>query len=247
MTSPDIHALTGAYALDAVSGMERTDFERHLAECESCTQEVLELQETAARLALAATETPPAELKSRVLNDIRSVRQLPPETTVVPLRRRSLAQRLTTVAAAVFFVATAGLGVVVVQQNNQLDDARAAAAQMQDILSAPDAKLITLEDTGAGGNGTMKVAWSRSQDRVLFVSGDLASPREGKTYQLWATAGAGTAPRSLGLIEPTNGQVVKELSGIGGATGVAISVEPDTGSTQPTPDAIVMTGDLQDA
>ncbi|MFL6126489.1 RskA family anti-sigma factor, partial [Actinophytocola sp.] len=112
MTSPDIHALTGAYALDAVAGVERADFERHLAECESCAQEVHELQETAARLALAATEIPPPHLKNQVMAQIRTVRQLPPDTTVVPLRRRSPAQRLTAVAAAVFLVAAAALGVV---------------------------------------------------------------------------------------------------------------------------------------
>lgn len=242
MTSADIHALTGAYALDAVSGDERMDFERHLAECEACAQEVRELQDTAARLAMAAAATPPPELKSRVLDQIKNVRQLPPETTVVPLRRRSFAQRLTTVAAAVFFVAAAGLGVVVVQQNNKLDDARAQAAQMQEILQAPDAKLVTLEDTGAGGNGTMKVAVSRSMDRMLFVSGDLANPAAGKDYQLWAIVG-NDPPLSMGTVDH-GGDVLQDLSGFGDADQVAISVEPDGGSEEPTPDAIVMVGDL---
>ena len=245
MTSADIHALTGAYALDAVSGVERLDFERHLAECEACAQEVLELQDTAARLALAATATPPPELRGRVLDQIRNVRQLPPETTVVPLHRRSFGQRLTTVAAAVFFVAAAGLGVVVVQQNSKLDDSNAQLAQMKDILSAPDAELVTLQDTpDEGGNGTMNVAVSRSQDRMLFVSGDLASPQEGKTYQLWALVGE--TPRSLGLLDdPTNGDVTQELSDFGDADQVAISVEPDGGSEQPTD--VVMIGELPTA
>ncbi|TDV39845.1 anti-sigma factor [Actinophytocola oryzae] len=240
MTSPDIHALTGAYALDAVSGVERTDFERHLAECDSCFQEVQELQETAARLALAAAEPPPAELKTRVLNEIRSVRQLPPDTTVVPLRRRSLGQRLTTVAAAVFFVVAAGLGVVVVQKDNQLDDVQAQAAQMQEILGARDASLVTLD--GKDGGGTMKVAVSRSQDRMLLVGTGLASPPDGKTYQLWGIAD--DTPVSLGLLTPDDGQVVLALSGLNDAQKVAISVEPEKGSKTPTTNAIVMTGDL---
>jgi anti-sigma-K factor RskA len=240
MTSPDIHALTGAYALDAVAGVERADFERHLSECESCAQEVHELRETAARLALAATEPPPPHLKDQVLARIRTVRQLSPDTTVVPLRRQSLAQRLTAVAAAVFFVAAVGLGIVVVRQNDQLDDARAQAAQLEQVLNAPDARLVTLKDTGAGGNGTMKVAVSRQRDRMLLVSGDLASPPNGKTYQLWALADG--VPRSLGTVEPTDGNVTKELRGVGGASQVAISVEPDGGSKTPT--EVVMTGDL---
>jgi len=245
MTSADIHALTGAYALDAVSGVERMDFERHLAECESCAQEVHELRDTAARLALAAAATPPPDLKARVMSQISTVRQLPPETTVVPLRRRSVAQRLTTVAAAVFFVAAAGLGVVVVQQNGQLDDAQAQAAQLEEILNAPDAELVPLQDTpDGGGNGSMKVAVSRSQDKMLLISGDMASPAEGKTYQLWALDAEGT-PISMGVLpDPSNGDLVLEKSGLGNAAGVAISVEPDGGSEQPTEGAVVMSAEL---
>jgi anti-sigma-K factor RskA len=230
MTSPDIHALTGAYALDAVAGVERMDFERHLAECESCAQEVHELRETAARLALAAAAPPPPMLKNRVMDQIRTVRQLPPETSVVPLRRRSIAQRLTAVAAAVFFVAAAGLGVVVVQKDNQLDEVSAQAAQLQQILSAPDAKLLTLD--GEDGGGTMKVAVSRDQDQMLLLSSDLANPPDGKTYQLWGIEGE--TPRSMGVFKPDNGEVVRAVTGLGNANKVAISVEPDGGSEKPS-------------
>jgi anti-sigma-K factor RskA len=231
MTSPDIHALTGAYALDAVAGVERADFERHLAECESCAQEVQELQETAARLALAAAEVPPPDLKDRVLAQIREVRQLSPDTTVVPLRRRSLAQRLTTVAAAVFFVATAGLGIVVVRQDNQLDAARAQAAQLEQILKAPDGELLTLDGSG-GATGSMKVAVSRQQDKMLLLSGDLATAPDGRDYQLWTLADG--RPSSRGLLEPSDGNLTYEVGDLGDADVVAITVEPDGGSRQPT-------------
>lgn len=242
MTSPDIHALTGAYALDAVSGMERVDFERHLAECESCSQEVRELRDTAAQLALAADEPPPPALKQRVFDEIQTVRQLSPETTVVPLRRRSLAQRLTAVAAAVFFVATVGLGVIVVRQNAQLDDANAQAAQLEQILSSPDARLVTLQPTEntPEGSGSMKVAFSTSQDKMLLLSTDLAAAPSGKTYQLWGLV-EGT-PRSMGFVTPEHGEVQLAVSGIGKADEVAISVEPASGSEKPTD--VVMTGAL---
>jgi anti-sigma-K factor RskA len=231
MTSPDIHALTGAYALDAVAGAERADFERHLAECDSCAQEVRELRETAARLAVAAAAPPPPMLKDRVLDEIRNVRQLPPDTTVVPLRRRSVAQRLTAVAAAVFFVAAAGLGVVVVQKDNQLTEVQAQAAQLQEILSAPDGRLVTLEGSG-GASGTMKVAVSRQRDKMVLLSTDLANPPDGKTYQLWGLEGQ--SRKSMGLVTPDNGEVAQAVSGLGDADAVAITVEPDGGSRQPT-------------
>ena len=51
----DIHALSGAYAVDAVDDIERASFERHLASCPTCRAEVASLRETSALLADAAT------------------------------------------------------------------------------------------------------------------------------------------------------------------------------------------------
>ncbi|MDI5982443.1 RskA family anti-sigma factor, partial [Amycolatopsis magusensis] len=78
MTSPDMHTLAGAYALDALDDVERERFRRHLAECPSCAQEVRELQATAARLGAAVAEDPPPGMKAEVLASIRATRQEPP-------------------------------------------------------------------------------------------------------------------------------------------------------------------------
>jgi len=228
----DIHALTGAYALDAVSGEEREEFERHLAECESCAQEVRELRDTAARLALAAAAEPPPELKGNVLDRIRAVRQLSPETTVVPLRRRdrsSLALRLSSIAAAVLFVATVTLGVTVVRQGEQLDRSRAQATQMADLLRAGDAQVLTLDE---GDKGRMTVAMSRSENRMLLLTEGLASPPEGKDFQVWT--GHDGEMVSAGLLHPDHGEALLEISGLDDADEVGVTLEPDGGSEEPT-------------
>ncbi len=36
----DIHALSGAYAVDALDELERVQFEQHLAGCSACRAEV---------------------------------------------------------------------------------------------------------------------------------------------------------------------------------------------------------------
>ncbi len=78
-TSADnMHVLTGSYALDALSDQERTEFERHLQHCPSCQAEVRGLRETAARLAIARSARPPAQLEQRVLAATYRTRQLPP-------------------------------------------------------------------------------------------------------------------------------------------------------------------------
>ena len=65
-----IHDLAGAYALDALDGAELARFERHLATCRTCPDEVRGFTATAAALGLAAAATPPPSLKGRVLADV---------------------------------------------------------------------------------------------------------------------------------------------------------------------------------
>jgi anti-sigma-K factor RskA len=238
MTTADIHALTGAYALDAVSGAEREAFERHLSECESCAQEVRELRETATRLALAATEDPPPALRARVLDQIKAVRQLPPETTVVPLRRRDrggLALRLTGVAAAVLLVAAVALGVLVVRQNDQLDRVQAQAAEMTEILRAGDVQLLS-EDKG--DSGLMVIAMSRAQNRMVVLTDRLPNPPSGHDFQVWT--GHGDEMISAGFLNPENGEALLEISDFGNADAIGVTVEPDGGSTAPTTDPVML-------
>jgi anti-sigma-K factor RskA len=74
----DPHTLAGPYALNALPPRDRDRFERHLAACPACADEVRGLRETAARLAGAAAVQPPARLKERVLAEAARTRQLPP-------------------------------------------------------------------------------------------------------------------------------------------------------------------------
>ncbi|MBB4908283.1 anti-sigma factor [Actinophytocola algeriensis] len=237
MTTADIHALTGAYAVDAVPGAERAAFERHLSECESCAQEVRELRETATRLALAAAEDPPPALKARVLDQIKTVRQESPSATVTPLRhrdRRAIALRLTSVAAAVLLAAAVALGVLVVRQNDELDQTRARAAEMSEILRAGDAQVLTVDK---GKDGRMTVAMSRSENRMLLLTDDLPNPPEGKDLQVWT--GHGGTMVSAGFLTPDNGDAVLEISGFGDADAIGVTLEPDGGSDSPTLPAVM--------
>lgn len=83
-TGPEVHALTGAYVCDALGAEERAAFEEHLAQCEACTQEVAELSETAAVLAMATAQAPPERLHAAVIARIEITRQLPPLPAQAP-------------------------------------------------------------------------------------------------------------------------------------------------------------------
>jgi anti-sigma factor RsiW len=227
----DVHALTGAYVLDAVSPDERMVFERHLGDCDACRQEVAELRETATRLGTAAAATPPPRLKANVMSQIRDVRQLPPETPVVPLRRPGSpwALRLSAAAAAVLLVVSGVLGVLLVQARSDSDvDVQAEA--IAEIVRAGDARVV---NQGDPSTGTMTAVSSKSADRMLLLSDDLSAPPEGKTYQAWTI---GEQIKSAGLIEPADGKASLDVRGIAAAQQVGVTVEPAGGSQQPTSD-----------
>lgn len=230
----DVHALTGAYVLDAVSDRERDEFERHLRECEACAQEVYELRETATRLGRAAAAVPPPALRSSVMAQIRTVRQDPPQASVTPLRRRrsSWALRMTSAAAAVLLVAATFLGVLLVEARDAANTSEAQAAAMASILRAGDAQVTSDGDE----NGRMTILASRSADRMLLLADDLPAPPEGQDYQAWTLGDDQT--RSVGLL-PDGGTATLEVNGIGSASEAAITLEPTGGSSEPTGDPVM--------
>ncbi|MFD4989949.1 anti-sigma factor domain-containing protein [Streptomyces sp. NPDC058374] len=244
MTTAELHTLTGAYALHALSDEERADFDRHLADCPACATEVAELTATAARLGLAVAAAPPAGMKEQVLRRIGEVRQEPPRTAArggPPRGGRT--RRFTGFALAACLAAAAGLGGVAVWQHQEADQARqrAEVAERQAtsvarVLAAPDARSESAELFG-GTRATVVV--SASLDEAVLLAADMPAPPEGKVYQLWFDDG-GTM-RSAGLMPPSRDEGVEAVrleGGVGEASGVGITVEPPGGSPQPTSDPL---------
>jgi anti-sigma-K factor RskA len=244
LSTPDRHTLAGAFALDAVSDIERAEFTRHLEQCESCAQEVAELRATAARLGAAMAEEPPPEFKDRVLAAVHATRQLPPRTRPAAgrYRRSARAPRWAVVvaaAAAVVGLAAGGVfgGIALTQRQelqtaqSRLDEAREQYAPVAALLAAPDTKTGHAEATVGGG---ATVLASRSLNRVMVMDAGLPAPPGGQVYQAWLMAD-GTAPRPAGLITGTEEGSLVVADGIGNAEQVGLSVEQAGGSPTGTP------------
>ncbi|MEV7071915.1 anti-sigma factor [Streptomyces sp. NPDC093990] len=247
MTAVDLHRMTGAYALHALSEEENAAFERHLPGCEPCAQETAELRATAARLGLAATTAPPVDLRAQVLRRITTVRQVPPgppaEALSVRAGRRTRA--LSRWALAACLAAATALGGTTVWQYQRAEDARDRAGQavrtadeIAAVLSAPDARTRAAE-LADGGTGTVVV--SRGLDRAVFAVSGMARPPGGKVYQLWFDED-GTM-RSAGLMDPgRSDQTVLMRGAVDGASGMGITVEPVGGSEHPTSAPVALMG-----
>ncbi|MFI9453221.1 anti-sigma factor domain-containing protein [Amycolatopsis sp. NPDC052450] len=244
MTMPEMHTLTGAYAVDALSEVERAQFQRHLGECASCAQEVLELQMTATRLGAALAEDPPPELKRRVLAEAMATRQQPPKTRFetgerVKGRRRAPRWAIAAAAAAIVGLAgTAVFGGIAYDNHTQLTAAREQAAQyaaryapVAEVLSAADLRTGHAEASGGGGGTVMM---SRSKDKLVFMAAQLPKNEPGRTYQAWLMF-PGTAPKPAGLISGGQDGALLVADGLGGAEKLALSVEQAGGSPTGTP------------
>ncbi|MPY97791.1 MAG: hypothetical protein GEU97_07285 [Actinophytocola sp.] len=235
----DIHTLTGAYALHALSESERVAFEEHLAECAACRKEVSELQETAVRLGSAFATPPPDSLKQNVLASIRRVRQLPPdEGSIVPLRGRRWPQRATALAAAAAAIAAIVLGSQVVRLDDEASRAKQQLAEVSsryeavaDMIAARNTKIMAAE----AGDMRATVVVSPQHGKVAFLPKDVPEPGKDKTYQLWLIGPDGA--HSAGLLPDKDTPVVADT--IEGATVLGVTIEPEGGSKQPTTDPVM--------
>jgi anti-sigma-K factor RskA len=246
----DPHTLAAAYAMDAVPEPDRTRFERHLAGCESCRQEVRGMREATAALAAACAVQPPAALREAVLRATEQTRQIPPP--VIQARtgwaaRRSrgwpgwrprlavaLAGALACVLAAVAVVA----GVVAYRMQNRLDQAQVRDHTVALVLGAPDATMMSAHvRTG----GTATVVMSHRERALVFTAADLHVLPSAESYELWLTGPAGSKP--AGMVDVSGrGKMVGPMvvSGLSAGDSVRLTVEPASGSTRPTSPPIVV-------
>jgi anti-sigma-K factor RskA len=231
----DIHALSGAYATDALDDAERIEFEEHLEVCRECRAEVASFRETTALLAEVAAEPAPASLRDSVLAGIGRVRPLPPEsvqtageaasTPISVARRRRLAQLLTAAAAVVL------LAVGVVAWHPWQESATLADR----IVDAPDAVRVTHE---LPNGGSLTLVRSPSLGRAVMTGDHVPTPPAGKTYQLWLQQ-PGQDMVSAGLM-PDADEPTLLVGDAARASAAAVSVEPEGGSVHPSKQVIAV-------
>lgn len=246
--SNELASLTGAYAVDALIGTELEEFERHLAGCEDCAQEVDELRETAARLGADTAVPPPERLKQEVLEEITRTRQLPPLSAEPPQgrvlsfpRARSWTTRLAVAAAAVGIALAAAFGGLAWNSQQQLAEANRLAeqagahnAEVARLLQSPDARLVH----GSAGEARAVSVVSRRMGSAAFLTADMPAAPVDRTYQLWFIGGGG--PSSAGVLPRTSTGEPLLTTMPADARQLAVTVEPRGGSAQPTTDPIMV-------
>lgn len=237
--SNDLHTLSGAYALNALSPDEAREFRKHYDLCRACQQEVRELRDAAARMGASEAMQPPPQLKARVMSAADKQPQLPPR---VPQATREEARPPTEasegrkwfprllVAAAVVLIAAGGVSIGVNQLNQEPESNLAAGVTR--VFEADDARTKTVRTSNGG---EIAVATSPSRGEMAVDTDGLPELSGNQVYQLWSIAGD-TIESAAVLEDPDRGASMAMPSE---GVEVAITIEPNGGSEQPTTDPII--------
>ncbi|HEY0640589.1 MAG TPA: anti-sigma factor, partial [Pseudonocardiaceae bacterium] len=140
--------------------------------------------------------------------------------------------RLLVAAAAACLVVAAVFGVQSVSAQREAAQAQQQLDQVLTVLSAPDARIAT----ASAGDSVATAVVSPSTGRLAFLARNMPALDEDRSYQIWATGPNGR--HSIGTLGA--GQDPPPVIGaLGGATDVAVTIEPRGGSPAPTTPTIM--------
>jgi anti-sigma-K factor RskA len=248
----DILDLLTAYALGALEPEEIARVSALLEERPELRATLAELRATADRLPYGLPEaSPPAELRQRVLDRAIGRAQAPAPSVPVRLVNRARVWLLSLggLAAAAVLAATIGWAQLA-GTRSELAGMRAELLEVQQQLVGVQARLeetqaqvveaqrVVASLQGAGGRAT--ILRTASGEEVLMAQ--LPPLQPGRVYQLWRIQG-GNAPASAGIFTvDTKGFASAKLqpgSRLEVGEVVAVTNEPDGGSTGPTSDPLI--------
>ena len=244
--------LAATYALGALDGDERVQFERHLADgCAVCEAALRASAETLAALARSAPPmVPPPRVKEELLHRI---------ATTGPARDgrrpRPLVWAAGTVAAVIAVAAFTGAFVAARYEGRLGQMAREAAAlrarvqrdeaalqeqiavyrNVVDLPRDPQTQIVTLRGLGPSPGASGRVVWHPFNGGHVFVA-NLPSAPTGKAYEMWTIGDA--APQPAGVFQvDTAGRGTHRIPPVEGGKPVkvfAVTLEPEGGVPAPT-------------
>ncbi|BBY22992.1 anti-sigma factor [Mycobacterium stomatepiae] len=223
MTEPtdfELLELATPYALHAVSDEERADIDRRIATAPASigtafAEEVRAVRETMAVVSASTITEPPAHLRATVL------------ALATPRRQKSQNRWRTTALISVAAAIVAGLTAFGVQTLLRPAPTQSVAAR---VMAAPDVRTVSRPLA----NGTATVVFSRDRGAGVLVMNNVPPPTPGTVYQMWLIDANG--PTSAGTMNTAavSPSTTATLSNLGKSTALAFTVEPGTGSPQPT-------------
>jgi anti-sigma-K factor RskA len=261
LTCAEADELAPAFVLGALDPAEAKSVRAHLGDCPERHEAFAAVGGTVGYLAeLAEPVEPPPALKARLMSAVaddlgsRVSGQAAPPTAATGSEAMPLAPsgieaepaRLETERArrrpvlSFVMAAAAVLLIVVLAASNlalrgELDAAAEQAGILREAIAAvgrPGARVASVTGTEAQPGASGFVVIPMEGDGYLAVHG-LIAPPIGQTYEAWTIDSSGV-PVAAGLASPHDGLAVFVLPSSRSAEVVALTLEPEGGSTTPT-------------
>ncbi len=249
MNREELSELAAGYVLNALEGEDRARFEALLDAGDQGAHAALrDFAAALAAVGASATEAPPPGVKAELLARIQR------ESPAAPVARPKTAGRrhsafwpgLASGAVAAALVALVVGWLVAAEYTARLDTLERRAAELRvelerqkallELLGDPASQVVALSGVGPGSAARGRMVW-HARAGGYFAAADLPAPPAGRTYQLWAIAGA-NAPVSGGVFTVTAGGavqlVVPPLPGITRVDAFAVTIEPAGGLPAPS-------------
>jgi len=244
--------LAATYAVGALDGQDRVDFERHLAGgCDVCEATLRESAETLAALARSRPPMiPPPAVKEELMRRIAAT---------TPVRRGAARPRplVWAVGTAAAVLAVAGLtGMYVASRyeavmgvmaresaalraklEREIDVLRKQAdvyANATDLLRDPQSQVVTLRGLGPSPEATGRVIWHPVRGGYVFVANLPAAP-PGMAYEMWTIGDGAPQPAGLFQVDPSKrgAHRIEPVEGGKPVKVFAVTLEVETGVPQP--------------
>ena len=227
--------LKDAYALGALPEQERRELEEYLAAHPERQAEIDELGNVASLLALSPQEQePPPELRRSIMDVVEAEAQRPPARTrswLAGVRELLSVKNLALAAAALLVIGLFSWNMLL---QGQVQDLQGQVASLQE---SQESRMVALVGTGAAQQAQVEVILIKDQKAVLTAE-DMPSVPKNKTYQIWVIEG--DVPQPSGLFKPDGGTVAAVVEKpLDEDDVIAITIEPDGGSQQPTTDPML--------
>jgi anti-sigma-K factor RskA len=212
-----IEELVATDALDGLDDAGRLELAREMAshgpDCAECALLVAEYAEAAASLALALEPvalSPGAEdrLMTAAHGSAAALEPAPGRAGILRFQRWAAVAALAAVLAVVAGVIGYGL--------------------------APKPEPIRSVALQGGPGQRLSVVYTPGDTAAVVVGSNLQAPPGGKVYELWYQPSAGAKMRPAGTFVPSRGSVLATVRVGSEFDLLAVSVEPDGGSPQPT-------------
>jgi Anti-sigma-K factor rskA/Putative zinc-finger len=219
----------GAYLLSALTDLEVQAFERHMAHCPNCRDEVERLRPAADSLPRAVVQLePPPTLKTALMEVVeqeaeeRAGESAPPPRR--PRRRFMPLLRPVLVAGALLLGAAAGFGVARLSEEEPQESRTLAAKVDQSRIPDGSGRLVV---QGEGDNGA-----------ILRVQG-MPSLQPNEVYQAWVLREGTIVPQPTFEVGDTGGGAVAIPDNLSGAQEVLVTRERRGGARAPTEEPIL--------